>query len=84
MKGASAGEKLSALTGLRFLAALAVAVFHIKSTLPDVSEVQVLSSGVYGVGFFGFVLSYAYSRGGKLDAGEFYVKRIQRSTPYTS
>jgi len=59
-------KQLDSLTGLRFMAALAVLLFHIPYVLPSASTQPILSDGALGVSFFfvlsGFILSHVYKR----------------------
>lgn len=80
---------LASLTSLRFFAALAIVVFHLKSTMQaffqPVRGVYLLDRLACGVGFFfilsGFVLYYNYGERRKLDLKDFYVKRWTRIYP---
>lgn len=80
---------LDSLTSLRFFAALAIVVFHLKPVMPSFFQ-PVRAAYLYdrlacGVGFFfvlsGFVLYYNYGRLPKLRLKEFYVKRWARIYP---
>lgn len=80
---------LDSLTSLRFFAAMAVVVFHLKPVMPSFFQ-PVRAAYLYdrlacGVGFFfvlsGFVLYYNYGRTAKLGLKEFYIKRWARIYP---
>jgi peptidoglycan/LPS O-acetylase OafA/YrhL len=75
------------LTGLRFLAALPVVLFHIlpRAAMPEWAD-RLADLGYVSVGLFfvlsGFVLAYAYSGGeGQVDARVFYRNRFARIYP---
>jgi peptidoglycan/LPS O-acetylase OafA/YrhL len=78
-------ERLDALTGLRFVAAAAVFVYH----LPGWLQVPGFNPGPLGqaaVGYFfvlsGFILAHVYRRrGAPLSAGRFYRARFARIWP---
>jgi peptidoglycan/LPS O-acetylase OafA/YrhL len=91
---ASHKPELRALTGLRFLAAFHVLVFHTLFTfsrsallLPRGTLRSLLSSGYVGVNLFfvlsGFVLAYAYVEDGRMaaTAGRFWRARFARVYP---
>ena len=78
------GQHLNALTGLRFLAALAVFVHHLRAVYPSLAVGVPI--GDYAVSFFfvlsGFILTYVYA--GKLTRrtiGAFYIRRFARIWP---
>jgi peptidoglycan/LPS O-acetylase OafA/YrhL len=81
--------QLKALTSLRFLAALHVALFHLVPGLPSGGLVQLLiSTGYTGVSFFfllsGFILTYSHGReyaSGRGSAKQFYFARFARIYP---
>ena len=77
-------RNLDALTGLRFFAALSVAVYHVPYVLPSAVGATLLPSGGLGVSFFfilsGFILTHVY-RGRSFDTGEFYRRRFARIYP---
>jgi peptidoglycan/LPS O-acetylase OafA/YrhL len=98
VSGGGAGRpELRALTGLRFLAAFHVLVFHALFTFSRASLTMqvlrpgairsILASGYVGVNFFfvlsGFVLAYAYVEDGKMttSAGRFWRARFARIYP---
>lgn len=72
---------LAALTSLRFLAALAIGVFHLQGTLGLGSAYAPLANGV---SFFfvlsGFILAYTYGHSA-IKLRDFYLKRIARIWP---
>ena len=82
--------QLKSLTGLRFLAALAVFIAHISGSWPeyDFGEAPI---GAAGVSFFfvlsGFILAYVYlprlevSGSSKFPCKEFYLRRVARIWP---
>ena len=84
-------EPLNSLTGLRFVAALAVFVSHVLGVFPlpgagDLTASIIAPLGLGGVGFFyvlsGFILTYVYSqRTEPLSLLGFYGKRIARIWP---
>ena len=84
---AASRPRLESLTGLRFLAALAVFGLHLDGTFYFRSPLHVLDhifvQGSAGVSFFfvlsGFVLTWSHSPGDK--AGSFYRRRIARIGP---
>jgi peptidoglycan/LPS O-acetylase OafA/YrhL len=91
---ASSRPELRALTGLRFLAAFHVLVFHALFTfsrsallLPRGPLRSLLSSGYVGVNFFfvlsGFVLAYAYVENGRMTttSARFWRARFARVYP---
>ncbi|MEA2639132.1 MAG: hypothetical protein QOF51_526 [Chloroflexota bacterium] len=82
---------LAPLTGVRFLAALGVVLFHLEHQfldgLPD-PLLQIIDRGYVGVGLFfvlsGFILVYTYATGsadGRIDARSFWSARIARIYP---
>ncbi|QDU19119.1 acyltransferase family protein [Urbifossiella limnaea] len=88
-----ARRRLDALTGLRFLAAAAVAVVHIPGfahdpSLPPTAR-RFMAEGFAGVPFFfvlsGFVLAYSYhqrlARPARGDLGRFLLARFARIWP---
>jgi peptidoglycan/LPS O-acetylase OafA/YrhL len=92
-----ARPELRALTGLRFVAALHVLVFHVLFTFTRAAVLlrvapasplrALLASGYVGVNFFfvlsGFVLVYAYVEDGRMttSAGRFWRARFARIYP---
>lgn len=82
---ASTPERLDALTGLRFVAAAAVFVYHVPSWL----QVPAFNPGPLGqvaVGYFfvlsGFILAHVYRRDdAPLSTGRFYLARFARVWP---
>jgi peptidoglycan/LPS O-acetylase OafA/YrhL len=83
-----AGKQIRSLTGLRFLAALHVVVFHFgQKRFPGVLG-GIVSSGYTAVSLFfvlsGFVLAYTYGqreRGRSVDRRQFWVARFARIYP---
>lgn len=87
--GGMHGERIDALTGLRFLAALAVVVEHFPQIIPGLSVVDAAQGGA-GVSLFfvlsGFVLTHTYGdrfSGGPPAGGlrRYIVARIGRIVP---
>lgn len=86
-----ARPQLPALTGLRFVAAALVVLFHARGMLPslrDNAALDVLGSGYSGVSLFfvlsGFVLAYNYltpDGTGVRDTRDFLVARFARIYP---
>jgi peptidoglycan/LPS O-acetylase OafA/YrhL len=86
-----ARPQLPALTGLRFVAAALVVLFHARGMLPSLREnaaLDVLGSGYSGVSLFfvlsGFVLAYNYltpDGTGVRDTRDFLVARFARIYP---
>ena len=91
-----AGRELRGLTGLRFVAALHVLLYHAVFTfsrasvhLPVGPVRALVGSGYVSVGLFfvlsGFVLAYAYTRDGRGEmtatVGRFYRARLARIYP---
>jgi peptidoglycan/LPS O-acetylase OafA/YrhL len=81
-------ERLNALTGLRFFAALDIVFFHFSNPRWFGILAPVVNSGYVVVSLFfllsGFVLSYNYSvqaRAGKLDHARFWKARFARLYP---
>lgn len=86
-------NRLDALTGLRFLAALAVLVFHLFALHPEAAVSaefrRVTYEGFAGVSFFfvlsGFVLAYTYhdrlARPGRRGLAAYYRSRVARVWP---
>ncbi|MFG2652136.1 acyltransferase family protein [Streptomyces sp. NPDC048436] len=76
-------SRLESLTGLRWIAALAVFLNHVATLLPIPHTDAVLTLGSSGVTFFfvlsGFVLTWTYKRGDR--AGAFYGRRFARIWP---
>lgn len=82
--------QLKSLTGLRFLAALAVFVAHIPGQWPEY-DFGKAPIGAAGVSFFfvlsGFILAYVYvprleaSTSNKFPLKEFYLRRVARIWP---
>ena len=80
-------QEILALTGLRFVAAFYVFIFHIhlRWVLSDVSFVKnVLAQGAVGMSIFfmlsGFVLAYVYGDG-KTSYKDYLVNRFSRIYP---
>ena len=83
-------ERLSALTGVRFLAALIVLIYHVFRHDPNLPALfrDVIGKGYIGVGLFfilsGFVLGYNYAPpGGRVNVPlrKFYAARLARVYP---
>src|SRR5579884_3817814 len=85
-------ETFPALNGLRFLAALAVVIFHYAPRINGYARVPIFLRNLNGegpcaVGFFfilsGFVLAHRYLRNDdrELPAGNFYWARFLRIYP---
>ena len=82
--------QLKSLTGLRFLAALAVFIAHISGSWPEY-DFGKAPIGAAGVSFFfvlsGFILAYVYlprlevSGSSKFPCKEFYLRRVARIWP---
>ena len=82
---------LPALTGLRFIAAAVVVLFHLIAAIPrlaDMPGARHVGIGYVGVSLFfvlsGFVLAYNYltpGRGGVADVRSFLVARLARVYP---
>lgn len=79
--------ELRALTGLRFLAALPVVLFHVlpRPAMPawagSLADLGYVSVGLFFI-LSGFVLAYAYSaREGEVDKPTFYRNRFARIYP---
>ena len=78
-------ERLDALTGLRFVAAAAVFIYHVPNWL----QVPAFNPGPLGqaaVGYFfvlsGFILAHVYRRDGAvMQTGRFYLARFARIWP---
>ncbi len=84
-------ETFTALNGLRFLAALAVVIFHYAprvggyARLPEILK-NLIEEGPAAVGFFfilsGFVLAHRHLNGGpRVQAADFYWARFARLYP---
>jgi peptidoglycan/LPS O-acetylase OafA/YrhL len=80
-------KELLALTGLRFVAALYVFLFHMHSSWPVTSHElisSVLKQGAIGMSIFfvlsGFVLTYQYQDGSK-GPRDYFVSRLARIYP---
>jgi peptidoglycan/LPS O-acetylase OafA/YrhL len=84
-------ETFTALNGLRFLAALAVVIFHYAprvggyARLPEILK-NLIGEGPAAVGFFfilsGFVLAHRHLNGGpRVQAADFYWARFARLYP---
>lgn len=75
---------MNSLTALRFVAAMAIVLFHLKSTMPAFMSRPYFDKFAVGVGFFfvlsGFVLAYGLG-GGPFRTREFYTKRLIRVVP---
>jgi peptidoglycan/LPS O-acetylase OafA/YrhL len=78
--------EIRSLTGLRFVIAFYVFVFHIQIRWPIFDSpviVQIANQGAIGMTFFfilsGFILSYSYE--GKLIAREYFRSRVARIYP---
>lgn len=90
MTNAGRPAELRALTGLRFLAALPVVLFHVlpRAAMPAWAD-SLADLGYVSVGLFfvlsGFVLAYAYSgkegKEGEVDKPTFYRNRFARIYP---
>jgi peptidoglycan/LPS O-acetylase OafA/YrhL len=87
VRDAGRPPEIRALTGLRFVAALPVVLFHVlpRAAMPGWAG-AVADLGYVSVGLFfilsGFVLAYAYSgKGGEVDAPSFYRNRFARIYP---
>lgn len=81
--GAATADRLHSLTGLRWIAALAVFLSHVGTLLPIPDARPVLTLGSSGVTFFfvlsGFVLTWTYMAGDR--AVPFYGRRFARIWP---
>ncbi|MBU8537160.1 acyltransferase family protein [Falsiroseomonas tokyonensis] len=77
-------QQLPALTSLRFLAAMAVVLFHVPYVLPASVGLKPLEQGALGVSFFfvlsGFILRHAQAPQG-FDTLAFYRRRAARVLP---
>lgn len=76
--------QLNSLTGLRFFAAIAVVLYHVRLYLPDIGGVlAIFSFGFTGVSFFfilsGFVLTWSHRRA--ISIKRFYLHRVARIWP---
>lgn len=87
MINAGRPAELRALTGLRFLAALPVVLFHVlpRPAMPawagSLADLGYVSVGLFFI-LSGFVLAYAYSgREGEVDKPTFYRNRFARIYP---
>ncbi|MBV4537359.1 acyltransferase family protein [Pseudomonas urmiensis] len=75
------------LTGLRFLAAAIVVVFHFGSNVGLVDSVGkgFLTAGPQMVGFFfvlsGFIMAYVYLERPRFHVGEYFIARFARIVP---
>ena len=80
----AAPERLDALTGLRFVAAAAVFVYHVPCWLP-VPDFNPGMLGKAAVGYFfvlsGFILAHVYRRDAPLTTGRFWLARFARIWP---
>jgi peptidoglycan/LPS O-acetylase OafA/YrhL len=81
-------ERLNALTGLRFLAAINIVFFHFSNPQSFGFFAPVVNAGYIALGLFfllsGFVLAYNYSgsaRAGSLDKVRFWKARFTRLYP---
>lgn len=87
--GSKKRPSLDALTALRFFAALAIVVYHLKPVMPvfcgGLAKFPLFDRLSIGVEFFfvlsGFILHYNYGSRAGLDLKEFYVKRAVRIYP---
>lgn len=81
--GAGPADRLHSLTGLRWIAALAVFLSHVGTLLPLPDAKPVLTLGSSGVTFFfvlsGFVLTWTHLAGDRV--GPFYGRRFARVWP---
>lgn len=81
--GAGPAARLDSLTGLRWIAALAVFLSHVSTLLPLPHTKEVFALGSSGVTFFfvlsGFVLTWTYMAGDRV--GPFYGRRFARIWP---
>ncbi|MEV7779625.1 acyltransferase [Kitasatospora sp. NPDC088351] len=81
--GAGPAARLNSLTGLRWIAALAVFLSHVGTLLPLPDAKPLLSLGSSGVTFFfvlsGFVLTWTWTAGDRV--GPFYGRRFARIWP---
>ncbi|MDI3207707.1 acyltransferase [Pseudarthrobacter sp. AL07] len=76
--------QLNSLTGLRFFAAMAVVLYHLRIYVPQLSDgLAVFGYGFTGVTFFfilsGFVLAWSYRS--DVRSGRFYWNRFARIWP---
>ena len=81
-----ADKKLNSLTSLRFIAAMAVVIYHVPFVLPGASTTNIFEiGGAIGVSFFfvlsGFILTYAHPIERPLDYKQFFAKRMARIYP---
>ena len=80
-------DRLIALTGIRFFAAIAVVLYHFwQFMLPGVSVNPFVANGFMGVSLFfvlsGYILAYVYMQDGvTIDHGKFWVARFARVYP---
>lgn len=79
-------EQLQALTGLRFIAAIYVVIYHATPEKMLAGTVKtVIQSGHIGVGLFfvlsGFILAYNYLGDRGMDRRDFWVARLARVYP---
>lgn len=81
-------SKIHALTGVRFLAAIAVVFYHYWGDLmPGVPTHRIFESGFMGVSFFyvlsGYILAHVYLRSERpeIDSKKFYIARFARVYP---
>ncbi|RAX47007.1 acyltransferase [Arthrobacter sp. AQ5-06] len=76
--------QLNSLTGLRFFAAMAVVLYHLRIYVPQISDgLAVFGYGFTGVSFFfvlsGFVLTWSHRS--DVHSGRFYWNRFARIWP---
>jgi peptidoglycan/LPS O-acetylase OafA/YrhL len=88
MKHTMFPPRLDALTGIRFLAAIMVVLYHYWANfIPQVPPPRLVANGFMGVSLFyvlsGFILGIVYARGEnpQVDKQRFYVARFARIYP---
>ena len=88
LNSSPAPSRISALTGVRFFAAIAVVLYHYwEDLMPGIPTRRIFESGFMGVSFFyvlsGYILAYVYLRTDtpKTDWKKFYVARFARVYP---